>query len=870
MAHLFTLESTRDRPYTEALFTTFNVDLGFFETRVLGLVRTTGAAVTVLADAGIYAPDPRSVKGAGAAYLVGLADMPGAFHPKVTVLVGPDQVLVAIGSGNLTTGGWVGNDETLIVATGSLQTGVPALVGQVAEWLRTLDRVRMGRLARDAITRTAGAIERLTASADVTDTGHTLVTTSTRPILDQLPNEHVADLWLYAPFHDPQGAALEALIDRYRPQRIHIAVQSGRTIIQPSVLTDVATRGGITLDWQDAGETYRHGKVLEAITGTHHWTLTGSPNLTAAALLRPLGAGGNCEVGVLHYGAADLYPGTGPALVPASIRTVSIQAAPGEGPAAALGTPRLLGASLVDGSLHIELARPAPVELEVQLSPFDDLPEDFTVVGHVSAGACEATLNPPQGLNARARVRLAWIDSGMPVWSQIVFVSDPHAVLHRLAAPSTTRTNTDAAWTDLFGNGKLQDDWTRQIDKVMRDQRAIPLPRVTSVARTARIDLKPADGWRTVNDTDAWAQYAQDAVDRLGPSIAYYASGGLILPHLGSSSSRVSETIWDDKFDITSTEFDDEHSAEEQDDQAPADGSDETKPEPTSSQRARLRRWLERLTADMSDRPAIDRCAFVHLALIGTHLNIWDTGPAPWFELLAHAAEQLTAEDVPPMIEAELGSLAAVCLYRLDQGADPDRRTGTGSRYGEVTKALLPAARSANPQRVADLLQALHGDAALAPSAEAVMDHLSNAINPDPWPEAVRLIGREHPEWYVELERNGVIYIEGKFTNPLRAAAQALLFAPRGTTAAVRAQPAHGAEATVIRHEETLTVKTSLNGHPQWKTYRIGGLVNPMSIADDPDTARRMRIDPPPWSTPSEVARAAFAAAGLQVTACRA
>jgi hypothetical protein len=35
LAHLFALPDVRDRPYSEALFTTFNLDLGYFEQRVL-------------------------------------------------------------------------------------------------------------------------------------------------------------------------------------------------------------------------------------------------------------------------------------------------------------------------------------------------------------------------------------------------------------------------------------------------------------------------------------------------------------------------------------------------------------------------------------------------------------------------------------------------------------------------------------------------------------------------------------------------------------------------------------------------------------------------------------------------------------------
>src|SRR4051794_28817789 len=97
----------------EGLFLSFNVDLGFFEARLLGPVKVTGAAVTVIGDARVFSPDPRSVRGAGHAYALGMAATAGAFHPKLTVLAGPERALVGIGSGNLTMGGWFSNEEVL-------------------------------------------------------------------------------------------------------------------------------------------------------------------------------------------------------------------------------------------------------------------------------------------------------------------------------------------------------------------------------------------------------------------------------------------------------------------------------------------------------------------------------------------------------------------------------------------------------------------------------------------------------------------------------------------------------------------------------------------------------------------------------------
>ena len=83
---IFEEAGTGDRQTREALF---------FETRLLGPVRAAGAAVTVVADSRVFAPDARNVRSAGHGYALGLAAMGGAFHPKLTVLAGPQRALIA-------------------------------------------------------------------------------------------------------------------------------------------------------------------------------------------------------------------------------------------------------------------------------------------------------------------------------------------------------------------------------------------------------------------------------------------------------------------------------------------------------------------------------------------------------------------------------------------------------------------------------------------------------------------------------------------------------------------------------------------------------------------------------------------------------
>jgi hypothetical protein len=54
-------------------------------------------------------------------------------------------------------------------------------------------------------------------------------------------------------------------------------------------------------------ERYWHGKLVQWRRGKTRWSLTGSPNLSAPALLRTT-ANGNCELALLHEAHDDLAP----------------------------------------------------------------------------------------------------------------------------------------------------------------------------------------------------------------------------------------------------------------------------------------------------------------------------------------------------------------------------------------------------------------------------------------------------------------------------------------------------------------------------------------------------------------------------------
>lgn len=404
----------------EALFLTFNVDLGFFESRLLGPVRSTGAAVTVIADSAVFAPDPRSVRSAGHAYTFGVAATPGAFHPKLTVLVGPERALVGIGSGNLTVPGWHGNDEVLTTVRASRDLGAPLLLRDLVRFLRNLaEQTRISPLAVEGIARTADELTRLIDASDSVDTGHVLLDSLQGPIIDQLPRDRVDAMELAAPFHDPGGRALAALLDRHQARHACVLAQPGRAVMDPKTMRRVASDRNcdlsfVQLDGDDQQSTrYRHGKIITGLrSGSPVWSLVGSANLSAAALLG--GPRANVEIGVLHRATVSLLP-VPTVLVNDDASLHHVLSMTGEeGQFHKQVGVTLLEASVVPAGVEVVLTGAADQDLLTEISPYTGAPEDYMELGWIPQGQSRSIFSGSFAPASRVKVAGRWLPLADP------------------------------------------------------------------------------------------------------------------------------------------------------------------------------------------------------------------------------------------------------------------------------------------------------------------------------------------------------------------------------------------------------------------------------------------------------------------------
>jgi hypothetical protein len=875
----------RDRRVREALFLTFNVDLGFFESQILGAARSAGAAVTVIADAKVYEPDPRAIRAAGIHYGIGLASMNSVFHPKLMVLAGEDRAVIGIGSGNLTIGGWHLNDEVLTVVAGDAETGCPSIIQEVASWLAELAGghiVKLGRTARAGIGRTAEQLQMLCASAPTTADQLRLVGNLRASILSQLPRDPVDELRLFAPFHDLAGVALDELVATIKPSAVVIAVQDGTTVIDPHTLLEVARRRGVELIFERAAEksegAYRHGKIIEARRqGSLCWTLAGSVNLSRQALCRSAADGGNCELAVLDQPGRALYPPTTGEAPVAELKVVR-KGPPSaeEEPAARVARDGLLEATLHGEVITLTFARSISDGFRVAISDYRTDPDQFTVVTELEPGRAEYSVPANSDWSYPLRLRIIVDGEAGPIH----FVMRSDQVVLRSIGRGGVRT-PDFAPEQIFADYRQAREWLSAVNELsLHSQSARRGP---GIAHDPADPRSPSGGHApSWDDPATWHAYVDDATLRLGESMVGFALGGL--PRL-SFPAAGGRAAWEDDFATGAelVEEDEEHSGP-QTEHSDEDGRGKA-PRPDGrdfgrTERQRFRRWLVELVDPMPRLGAIDRALRARLMLRATCMKIWEPDiESQWFELLLSAARALPGGDTPPQDKPRLGALAQVMIYELALAARAigfDRSVENKSAmaaYLEVERQLhdllIPVERSL----IETFTETVHVKGAIRLDSELVALHAAGALGNDAITLALRELMLTYPE--VDAERLGenVISVHTSDANPLLAAGRCADAV--GGSVAVFASSRSGRRAFVARAGSTVITAEGIHSlqagastsYVRFRSFRLTPFVSATRIAAregvvlDGDIRA---IETPPMNSVGTKGSEVFATLGLQ------
>ena len=906
MGMLAAEEAIRDHQATEALFLTYNVDLGFLEARLLGLCQATGARVSVLADARVWAPDSRAVRHIGRGYHVGLAATSGAFHPKMLVLAGPKRALVAVGSGNLTMGGWQYNAELLTVFTGD-RNGVPEPIAQVPDMLRSLanESLRLDPLTRAAIDRTVQQLEALLNGATRLDTGHTLAASWDGPLIDRLPTEPVAELCLYAPFYDPQAAAVEALLNRLRPQRIRVALQPDWTKVDPHALHRVLDRytrthhadAQVVADAEPshAGKArYRHGKLIEWLTPEgKRFALTGSPNLSKAALLGVPRAGTdgcNHEIAVLGPVGASLFP-PGESV---DLLTLPVpdnrddQDDDKHKPSLMILAAARVPAHAADAddaaAIDVYLSAQAPTGTTIQISPRTTSPDIWYDAGPIPKGAQHVRVDVDLDGGSRVRLHQADHASGEIWHSATAFVTDPERTRRRHTDTTSTSKTHRTTPLDLFGEDTKF--MSAVLDDLKRFASEVQVARGPGPSRPAGVGEDQSDDGRTSasdHRIEPWLWLEDDAVQRLGPSLAGFALGlpPLIAgddPTLGWADRLTDETdlgLEDDSAEETATTEEDEENEESQDGTPQPGHSDGPLGTPEDeqpldqrhdkeSQRTARRRWCARATA-LAPHLTLGSQLFVCRTLLRVwSAGNWDPDDSEPLDLLNELLTSLDRIGLPSEAEKRVGSITAVALTLARAAVDHRSHNAATLKYHRLAQDyshLLLAADSDLIDQYVIGLATLDG---VTLRAESVADTCDDLTTEDPLADVEDRLSQDGHD--ICRPAPHLLHVTGKFTNPEPIALDAVGQSEHQSGIGVWATSHTGDWTLVVWQKPELVTVTDRNGRQRWRHQTLADTIGPGAIAYQQRTGTvTSQYDhvTRPKHLPTERARAVLALVGI-------
>lgn len=492
----------------EVLITGYTLDLAFFEKRCVSMARGLGARITVLADAHQAVHDPADVRHAGVSYQHASVSCRGAFHPKLAVLIGEDDVWIAIGSGNPTTSGWGHNEELWLVLRASRHRG-PVALTELAEWLRALHlHVAMPSWIASTVSEVAAMI-----TPDVIDNSLSalrVLGNLDRPFIDQLTDGRVDSLRLAAPFFDPASAAVRELAARFTPDELVIGIQPTLSSYSGPTLVDAVsqvTRAEFR-DLPEADRRLSHGKLLEWTVGGKSTAMVGSPNLSYAALLASTTQGGNCELAAVFPVDQSIFP-EGEDVALETLRSRSTMQT--ETDHRQVPPVTLLGARRTEDGITVELLASSATAIVIETSPNGgpgtwQRCHVFRPPASALREVLVAQFQAPEQMGAAVR---AVVDDSTQLYiSPAVFLTDTARCLARQAGSSAPRLGQH--FGDVFSDEKLHHRFESDLLRLLAENAAHRRQEPSGGATRRQT--------ATVSSSDRWTVWLQGAEATIGPN----------------------------------------------------------------------------------------------------------------------------------------------------------------------------------------------------------------------------------------------------------------------------------------------------------------------------------------------------------------
>ncbi len=304
-------ELSRSSGFDMALMTTFNFEIPFFERAILNpLLANNVRKISVFVDVDEFDRSLANVisSGLGRKYVVNPVPMPGAFHPKIILLLGEKCARLFVGSANFTTTGLMTNNEVFNFIDYTPQK--PEYLDVICDAINFF---------LDMNSRSYGLDDRLikdmkdyTYYHRTAPNGQLRLLFNTRhafleQLCDLLP-ENISTVRIAVPYYDNQLTAVQQFREMFPDADISLYAQNKKAAFPVAWhqahegLADVIPFTGFKSGKDNTRNNFYHGKVFLFESEEKSYAFYGSANCTWAALGKGSADGGNVECDFFETG----------------------------------------------------------------------------------------------------------------------------------------------------------------------------------------------------------------------------------------------------------------------------------------------------------------------------------------------------------------------------------------------------------------------------------------------------------------------------------------------------------------------------------------------------------------------------------------
>lgn len=298
-----------------ALFTTYAIDLAFFESKILYELQKNneGIKTVILLDRNSYSESAlsgRHVRKAEAEYrLIPVDTAHGVFHPKVFFLCGKDWATLYVGSANLTEPGFSQNleviDKTSTGLNNERNTGCFATFAQFLGQLKQLIPANYASAVTEFQTK-AEAFSKSNPSSDFSFST-SLNGSAFDQFISTLPPD-IEELTIVSPFHDENSHALNCIADRFPKAFIKLIITGDACPVNIKTISKKHKNQIQVFTFKNSHLADRrlHAKVILAKNSKKSFLLSGSMNLTTPGFVFNYQKG-NVEAWTIRTGSKTEY-----------------------------------------------------------------------------------------------------------------------------------------------------------------------------------------------------------------------------------------------------------------------------------------------------------------------------------------------------------------------------------------------------------------------------------------------------------------------------------------------------------------------------------------------------------------------------------